>query len=105
MWMRDAWSPGFRREARLTPGYGRRAFQAEEVPRPNACSRLRVGDGCSVERPALVLRPPSSLLSPHSILLSGEARLTPGYGRTAFQADEERPHAAAETVLRPAPSS
>ncbi len=35
----DVWPTvfqGFRREARLTPGYARTAFQAEDMRRPNA---------------------------------------------------------------------
>jgi hypothetical protein len=41
----DLWPPvfpGFRREARLTPGYGRPAFQAEDKRPRSVCNRARV---------------------------------------------------------------
>jgi hypothetical protein len=77
--------PGFRREARLTPGYARPAFQAEEERPRTACRCARVEHGGAVEEQ---LSSSSALLSPLSSLLS--AQPAPGYERSAFQAEDAR---------------
>ena len=77
--------PGFRREARLTPGYARSAFQAEETRPRTACSRARVEHGGGVEEQ---LSSSSALLS---LSLLSSLRSPPrGYERSAFQAEDAR---------------